>query len=252
MRPFWWKHLSGIYQVSFCFRSLTSTPPFNVSRVLCFPLKTLESVIVFGQRQAPLRGAAERWNLLMMVLEERKYVRTSVVNSPRCVNCAASDLLGVKMQNILNCKQLFSGCNAPTGHVRCCLRIQEGKNYVTDSLFLPLTCKDEHFFSCIKATSPSFRRSQRAHSIEKQPFARSAGEETSMEKKGIKWSLLVLWIKERLRVIRSPQFSTQNRMSVGQIDVKQRMHYVHFFAINAGPFNQESFILGISFGDLRS
>lgn len=41
---FWWKHLSGIHQVSSAFWSLTSLRCSSKwSRVLCFPLKTLES-----------------------------------------------------------------------------------------------------------------------------------------------------------------------------------------------------------------
>lgn len=41
---FWWKHLSGIHQVSSAIWSLTSLRcPSKWSWVLCFPLKTLES-----------------------------------------------------------------------------------------------------------------------------------------------------------------------------------------------------------------
>lgn len=41
---FWWKHLSGIHQVSSAFWSLTSLRYSSKwSQVLCFPLKTLES-----------------------------------------------------------------------------------------------------------------------------------------------------------------------------------------------------------------
>lgn len=76
-------------------------------------------------------------------------------------------------------------------------------------------------------------------------LAQSSRQKAQM-KKGFKLALFVFQIKERLRLL-------YNRHNLAAKVNEQRIAPCPFFpTINAGPFNQESFILRISFGDLRS